>query len=512
MSEESSTEAAVASGDIEETPVAKVPDDGTPIVLVTGASGYISSHVVKQLLEEGKYRVRGTVRNTKNEEKVKPVMELVPNPTRPLELVEADLTSENGWQDAVNGCTYVLHIASPFPSQQPKNEEELIRPAVDGTLHVLKACAESGTVKRVVLVSSIAAVSCGLLGDNDKIHTEEDWSDETRCPPYEKSKLKAERAGWDYVKKLDSSRSFEFCVVNPAAVIGPVLNSSSGKGSTSVSFILSVLANQTPSIPNVSIPFVDVRDVADGILAAMTKPVAAGQRYLLANETSTRYLDVANMIAEEFVPQGYKIPTKEMSNIMIWIGALFNPMAKQVKSIRGKNMKYNVSKAADELGITPRPMKDTVIDLCYSIIECGMLHKTPGYLGHPDSRPPPEEPKAEEPKAEEPKAEEPKAEEPKTEEPKAEEPKTEEPKAEEPKTEEPKAEETKAEETKAEEPKAEEPKTEETKAEEPKTEEPKAEEPKTEEPKTEEPKAEEPKAEEPKAEEPKAEEPKTDDA
>ncbi|XP_003385061.1 PREDICTED: anthocyanidin reductase ((2S)-flavan-3-ol-forming)-like [Amphimedon queenslandica] len=516
MSEENQptleTAAPVEEAPQQAEPVAAKPEDNRPLVLVTGASGFIAAHVIKQLAANGKYRIRGTVRDATNEAKTKPIRELPGGDT--MELVSANLTSEEEWKAAVKGCTYVLHVASPFPLKKPKNEDEVILPAREGALNVLKACAEEAgspdrQLKRVVLVSSIAAVSNGLVGPSGT-YSEENWSDETKIPPYEKSKLLAERASWEFVEKLEDGKKFEFSVVNPAVVFGPPLNASSGSGS-SLSLITNVIGNKVPGIPNLYVPYIDVRDVAAGLIAAMEKPEAAGKRYLLANEEPPPYLDMAQAIADEFEPQGYKVPAKPMNKVLLWVAALLDEGAKLAKSYQGIEIKYNISRMVGELGITPIPYKTCVLDTCYGLIDHGLIRKTPQYLGHPDNRPPPQEPEAEEPKAEETKAEEPKAEEPKSEEPKAEEPKVEEPKAEEPKAEEPKAEEPKAEEPKAEEPKAEEPKAEEPKAEEPKAEEPKAEEPKAEEPKAEEPKAEEPKAEEPKAEEPKAEEPKAEE-
>ena len=499
----------------EETPAAARPADDRPLVLVTGASGYIAAHVIEQLHEKGTYRIRGTVRDASNEAKTKPIRKLKGGDS--IELVSANLTSGEEWKAAVKGCTYVLHVASPFPLKSPKNEDELIRPAREGALNVLKACAEEAgspnrQLKRVVLVSSIAAISNGMDGPSGT-YSEENWSDENVLRPYEKSKLLAEKASWDFVKELEDGKKFELSVVCPAVVMGPALTATSASGSSLLT-VSQILGNKVPGVPDIYWPGVDVRDVAAGIIAAMEKPEAKERRYLLGNEEPLRYLDLAQMVAEEFGPQGYKTPTKPINKVLLWIFSQFDESGKYVRRVQGIQVKYDISRMVSELGITPRPYKATVLDTCYSLIDLGVIRKTQQYLGHPDTRPPPEEPKpeeskAEEPKPEEPKAEEPKPEEPKSEEPKAEEPKPEEPKAEEPKTEEPKAEEPKPEEPKPEEPKAEEPKPEEAKAEEPKTEEPKAEEPKAEETKPEEPeqKPEESKAEEPKAEDPKPEEP-----
>ena len=194
--------------------------DENEIVLVTGASGYIATHIIKQLLELD-YRVRGTVRSLKNESKVAPLRKLVNNPKHELELVEADLLDEKSWLDAVRGCTYVLHTASPFPNEAPADENELITPAVNGTLNVLKACVQDDSiVKRVVLTSSVAAIADSPLIDG-KSYSENDWPEPKTLSPYPKSKTLAEKAGWDFVKERESQnqRCFQFSVINPSYVM-----------------------------------------------------------------------------------------------------------------------------------------------------------------------------------------------------------------------------------------------------------------------------------------------------
>lgn len=189
------------------------------LILVTGASGYIAIHIVKLLLEKG-YRVRGTVRSLKDEKKVSPLRKLVQNPKHELELCEANLDNEQSWLKAVEGCTYVLHTASPFPSNSPKDENVLIKPAVDGTLFVLRACVQEGSkVKRVVLTSSVAAI-IGSKPKNGYTYSEKDWAKPEECNPYEKSKTLAERAAWDFVKERNEKKlpCFELAVINPGLV------------------------------------------------------------------------------------------------------------------------------------------------------------------------------------------------------------------------------------------------------------------------------------------------------
>ncbi|KAK4337227.1 hypothetical protein RND71_043733 [Anisodus tanguticus] len=201
------------------------------MVLVTGASGFVASHIVKTLLELGA-KVRGTVRSLQNEEKVSFLRNLVENPAHPLELVEADLLKEETWAAAVKGCKYVLHVASPFPLAIPNSPDDLIKPAVDGTLSVLKACQEEKSVKRVVLTSSVVAIYEPYLplpkdAEESKLLTEEHWIDgnDVNIEPYPRSKALAEKSAWDFVKEIpDGKNKFELAVINPSLVLGPLLN------------------------------------------------------------------------------------------------------------------------------------------------------------------------------------------------------------------------------------------------------------------------------------------------
>jgi nucleoside-diphosphate-sugar epimerase len=190
------------------------------LILVTGASGYIATHIVKQLLENG-YRVRGTVRSLKDEKKVAPLKRLASNAKFELDLCEADLNDEKSWLNAVKNCTYVLHTASPFPNLIPNDENEIITPAVNGTLFVLRACVQEGSkVKRVVLTSSVAAVN-GDTYENGRTYSEKDWTDLSKTSAYPKSKTLAEKAAWDFVNERQSKglSCFELAVINPGYVM-----------------------------------------------------------------------------------------------------------------------------------------------------------------------------------------------------------------------------------------------------------------------------------------------------
>jgi dihydroflavonol-4-reductase len=193
------------------------------LILVTGATGYIASHIVKQLLDLG-YRVRATVRNLKDEKKTAPLRALDVSQRSLLELVEADLTNEACWSSVVRECTFVLHTASPVPFKMPNNEKKLIEPAVNGTLYVLRACVQDGCrVKRVVVTSSISAVN-GDIYERGRTYTEQDWPDLAsikRMHPYAKSKMLAEKAAWAFVneRKSNGLPCFELATINPGFVL-----------------------------------------------------------------------------------------------------------------------------------------------------------------------------------------------------------------------------------------------------------------------------------------------------
>ncbi len=312
---------------------------------------------------------------------------MVPDAKYPLELVNANLNDKDCWGPAVEGCTYVFHIASPFPTPGQMAEAEIIADAVGGVVNVLTACAESGSVKRVVVTSSVAAVSCGMNGcpgfANDYNYTEDDWSVEDACPPYEKSKLKAERAGWDYVDKLEESKKFELVVVNPGYIQGPLLSKASGGGTASVPITL--LERQMPAVPNVSMPIIDVRDVVAGEIAAMFTPSAAGKRFILVGGTIT-LKEFAIIVSNEFRGQGYKVPTGTIPKFVLWGMKFFNDIVKETYPGVNKKHTWSNERMKTELGVSPRPMDKSILDTCYSVIEFGLVAKTPGYLGPPESR------------------------------------------------------------------------------------------------------------------------------
>ncbi|GIY35260.1 cinnamoyl-CoA reductase 1 [Caerostris darwini] len=348
----------------------------TATVLVTGASGYVAAHIVKLLLEEG-YKVRGTVRDAKNEEKVKPLKELCPDATYPLELVEADLLKEETWKEAVKDCSYVIHTASPFPSAPPANADDVIKPALDGTKNVLQACADSGSVKRVVVTSSIVAIHGEMVMEEGKEYTEGDWTntESSSLDAYSKSKTLAERAAWDFVKELPEDKKFELAVINPGLVLGPVL---SGTSSTSVEIIKKLLERSVPMVPKVNFAVCDVRDVALAHLKAMTLPNAADHRHIICTQ-NVWFKDIALALSKEFKPHGYSIPTMVAPYFAVWLSSCVDKTTRTILPRIGREFRFDNKRMRDELGITPKELNQTLIDTAYSLIDNGLVKKSKKY-------------------------------------------------------------------------------------------------------------------------------------
>src|SRR5262249_13064990 len=242
-------------------------------VLVSGGSGYLGGWCIIGLIERG-YRVRATVRNPSRERDVHDAVASQVDPPHHLTVHQADLMSDDHWDNVIEGCDYVLHVASPFPPKQPKNADELIVPAREGTLRALGKSLDHG-VRRLVVTSSVAAIRLAKGGEQRTL-TEEDWTDpdEQGLTPYVRSKTIAERAAWDLVR--ERGEEDKLAVVNPGAIIGPVLNDDTSYSLQAIERLFQGL----PGVPRLGFSFVDVRDVADLEIRAMTSPEAGGQRYI----------------------------------------------------------------------------------------------------------------------------------------------------------------------------------------------------------------------------------------
>lgn len=320
--------------------------------------------------------VRGTVRSLSNEKKVGPLKKLKPeNAKYDLELVEADLTNKESWTEAVKDCTYVLHVASPFPAQNPQDEMEVIRPAVEGTKNVLEACAKTkGAVKRVVVTGSVVAIYAGRFGEGN-VFTEEDWAAEEGVNPYEKSKAKAEKAAWELVKNLQDDEKFELVVINPGYILGPVLK---GTACTSMEFHRRLLNREDPMVPKICLPICDVRDTAKAHISALTAPSAPGNRYVIVTDCMW-VTDIAKVLSEEFKPLGYNVPTCAAPKIGLQIYAWFDGTVKDILPSVNQELKFDNSKAKQDLQYQPTELKTSIIDMAYNLIDSGFVKMTPKY-------------------------------------------------------------------------------------------------------------------------------------
>jgi len=334
------------------------------MILVTGASGYIATHVVQQLQQLG-HQVRGTVRSLENEVKVQPLRNLCPDAKYPLELVEADLLDEESLERAVDGCEYVIHTASPFPANNPLTIDELVVPAVNGTLGVLKACRNHG-VKRVVLTSSTVAIHGPMLQLEDgKTYTEEDWPKpmDNVSQAYAISKTKAEKAAWDFVASLPEKERFELAVINPCLVIGPVL---CGQPGTSAAMVAGWLKANKPG-PKMCMGFVDVRDVATAHIKAMTVPEAAGHRHLACGVT-TWLSDAVEILREEF--KGTYTTTEKCPDLDGTMKMIFSGMD---LPFFNKMIVLDNTRLRTVLGIKPIELRQQLVDTVNSLIEKGCV-------------------------------------------------------------------------------------------------------------------------------------------
>lgn len=344
-------------------------------VLVTGASGFVAMHCIAQLLNKG-HRVRGTVRNKKRAERVMEVLSKYADVSR-LSLVEAELDSDAGWQQAVAGCERILHVASPVPRGPVKHANDLIVPAREGVLRVLKAAA-AAKVKRVVMTSSTAAVLYGHNRDGSKKYDEKDWSDlNGEVGPYEQSKTLAERAAWDYVQALPEADRFEFVALHPGLVLGPVLGDK--EFSISGEVIRKLMAAELPGCPDLGWAPVDVRDVAEAHILALTHPEAPGQRFILALE-HTPWQKIAQILVRHYSPKGFKIPTRRLPSWVLKLVALFDKTAGLAVPELGKRQDVSCERAKKVLGWKPRDVETMVVDMADSMIRLGIVKSPRGSL------------------------------------------------------------------------------------------------------------------------------------
>ncbi|OOQ61693.1 SDR family oxidoreductase [Mucilaginibacter pedocola] len=336
-------------------------------VLLTGISGFLGSHTAIQLLNKG-YEVVGTLRDQKRAEAIKNVIAKHTEHTANLSFAQAELSDEKVWAKLCEDIDYVQHIASPFPRETPKHEDELIIPAKNGVLFILKAASAAG-VKRVVLTSSSSAVLYGKpAGQESGTHDETVWTDATNkadTTPYFRSKTIAEKAAWDFIKANKSG--MELVTVLPGAILGPVLEDDFG---TSANIVLKMMDGSMPAIPNIGFDVVDVRSVADSLILAMEKPEAAGERFI-SSAGFLSFPEVSAILRSKY--PGRKIPKSILPNFLTRILAWFDKALGPVLLDLGKQRRANSSKARRLLGWQPIDNREAVISCAESLIALGLL-------------------------------------------------------------------------------------------------------------------------------------------
>ena len=338
-------------------------------VLVTGGTGFVGAHCLVQLLAAG-HDARATVRDLARKRDLCAQLRQggAGDAAEGVALFRADLNADAGWAEAVAGCDYVLHVASPFPSNVPKDENELIAPARDGALRVLRAARDAG-VKRVVLTSSFAAIGYGVRGRTSPF-TEKDWSDpgDPGVQPYQKSKTLAERAAWEFIAR--EGGQLELSVVNPVGIFGPALGPDL---STSIMLVKRLLDGAVPGCPDLWFGAVDVRDVAELHVKAMTDPAARGERFLATAGDFVSVLQIAQTLKQGLGAAARKVPTRRLPGWLMRTVALFDPTVRGVLPELGKRKNASSEKARRVLGWTPRTADESILAAARSLLTLGLI-------------------------------------------------------------------------------------------------------------------------------------------
>jgi dihydroflavonol-4-reductase len=329
-------------------------------VLVTGGTGFIAQWCIVELLHRG-YDVKTTLRTSTKQDAVRSAVATQVDPGARLVFIEADLTADGGWEEAVTGCTYVLHVASPLGSNQG-DPDSLIVPARDGALRVLRAATAAG-VDRVVMTSAANASSPSSYTE-DSVTDETLWTDpnDVEMPAYRRSKTIAERAAWDFMAAVSGPTSLT--TILPGAVFGPIL-STSNLGSVQV--IRRMLRGDMPGTPRIGLEVVDVRDVVDIHIRAMTAPAAAGQRFLATGEFMWMG-DIAQVLRSTLGSDASKVPTRNLPNVVVRLMAKTKPELRGIMPGLSRRNRHTTAKAEELVGWTPRPGAEAVVDCARSLI------------------------------------------------------------------------------------------------------------------------------------------------
>jgi dihydroflavonol-4-reductase len=339
----------------------------TKPILVTGASGFVALHTIIQLLQQG-YKVRGTLRTLSREIEVRGIIGKYVEVKESLEIVSADLLQDSGWDKIVQGCESILHVASPFPLLEPSNEDELIVPAVQGTQRVLRA-AHDAKIKRIVIVSSVAAISSGHNGEN-RTFDENDWSVvEKNIGAYAKSKTLAEREAWNFINGAKNTNKMELVAINPPLILGPLPNKDLP---TSAEMISTLMLGQVPGVARLKVGIVDVRDVASALILAMTTPEAAGNRFICP--AATVWLkEIVGTLHKKYAARGYKIHTMQFPVFLVRVLALFDKKIARIADDLNWDYKLSDEKIKRMLDWSPRSAKEAILSMAESLIEQGFV-------------------------------------------------------------------------------------------------------------------------------------------
>lgn len=332
-------------------------------VLVTGGSGYIAGFIIRQLVTDG-WTVHTTIRNLKRETEVRGWLDV---DNSKLKFFAADLMSDDGWADAVAGCSHVAHVASPLPSNAPKSDDELIVPAREGALRALRFAHAAG-VKRLVMTSSVAAIAYGHGRDRQRF-SEADWTnvDSPDAYAYVKSKTIAERAAREWMAA--NGAGMEFVTVNPSLVLGPLLT---GDFSTSLEAIKKMLEGSLPGIPNFGFSVVDVRDVADLHVKCLTAPGMADERFIAAGPWLTMK-EIAAILKVGLGQDARKVPSRRLPDFLVKLSAIFDPVIRQVVGELGNVRDTPAAHAKAKLGWQTRDARDTIIETARDMIRLGVV-------------------------------------------------------------------------------------------------------------------------------------------